>query len=393
MAVHNPLPRSSQDSDVVVVGGGIMGLFTAHFASKLGRSVTVLERSWIGDPATASFGLTRSIRNDYLDPHYARLAYEARGLWLDAQREGGVPLLVDCGCLNLAKESITPDLEGTYAEQAHRVLNGLRLRTEAYEREPLRRRFPQFDADLGRLDVEAGFIDLPAVTSFLKKSLVQSSVSLREHAEVVAIEESDRGVMLEVDGGGRLNAGVAVVTVGGLNVNNVLSRFDGCRVRFPISPDRPLQAKYFLPPRGHEDDFTPDRLPVFAYLDVGVYGHPWYPGKTKGVKIGFYRPPDVKSVSARIQDVDSFVDECMPELSDAERMDVTDVDQCWYDLVGDDNFIMGLVPESRRVVVGTGWRGTGYKYAPWVGRTLAELAVQGGTTSDISRFTPQRFVD
>src|ERR671937_319428 len=87
-------------------------------------------------------GFVAARDTDYVDPHYARLAYEARGLWLDAQREGGVPLLVDCGCLNLAKESITPDLEGTYAEQAHRVLNGLRLRTEAYEREPLRRRFP-----------------------------------------------------------------------------------------------------------------------------------------------------------------------------------------------------------------------------------------------------------
>ena len=370
-----------------------MGLFTAYFASRLGRSVTVLERSWIGDPATASFGLTRSIRNDYLDPHYALLAYEARGLWLEAQRAAGVPLLVDCGCLNLAKESITPDLEDTYAEQAHRVLTGLRLRTEAYQREPLRRRFPQFDADLGRLDVEAGFIDLPAVTSFLKKSLVQSGVSLCERTEVLAIQESDRGVMLEVDGGGSLQAATAVLTVGGLNVNHVLARLDGCRVRFPISPDRPLQAKYFVPPPGRADDFTPDRLPVFAYLDVGVYGHPWYPGKTRGVKIGFYRPPDVKSISGRIQDVDSFVDECMPALSDAERVDVSDVDQCWYDLVADDNFIMGLVPDSRRVVVGTGWRGTGYKYAPWVGRTLAELAVQGGTRSDISRFTPQRFAD
>ena len=34
---------------------------------------------------------------------------------------------------------------------------------------------------------------------------------------------------------------------------------------------------------------------------------------------------------------------------------------------------------------------TGYKFAPWVGRVLAQLAVQRGTVYDIGRFTPARF--
>jgi len=34
----------------------------------------------------------------------------------------------------------------------------------------------------------------------------------------------------------------------------------------------------------------------------------------------------------------------------------------------------------------------GYKFAPWVGRVLAQLAVQRGTVYDIGRFTPARFV-
>ncbi len=42
-------------------------------------------------------------------------------------------------------------------------------------------------------------------------------------------------------------------------------------------------------------------------------------------------------------------------------------------------------------VMGLGWRGTGYKFAPWVGKVLAQLAVQRGTVYDIGRFTPARF--
>lgn len=37
------------------------------------------------------------------------------------------------------------------------------------------------------------------------------------------------------------------------------------------------------------------------------------------------------------------------------------------------------------------WRGTGYKFAPWVGRVLAQLAVQLGTVYGIRRFAPARF--
>jgi hypothetical protein len=35
--------------------------------------------------------------------------------------------------------------------------------------------------------------------------------------------------------------------------------------------------------------------------------------------------------------------------------------------------------------------GTGYKFAPWVGRVLAHLALQRGTVYGIGRFTPARF--
>ncbi len=44
-----------------------------------------------------------------------------------------------------------------------------------------------------------------------------------------------------------------------------------------------------------------------------------------------------------------------------------------------------------RLYAGVRWRGTGYKFAPWVGRVLAQLALQRGAVYDIRRFTPARF--
>jgi glycine/D-amino acid oxidase-like deaminating enzyme len=81
----------------------------------------------------------------------------------------------------------------------------------------------------------------------------------------------------------------------------------------------------------------------------------------------------------------------MPGLRTAAARDVEDVDQCDYDLVGDDDFVLGAIPGVANAYVGVGWRGTGYKFAPWVGRVLAELALQDGTVYDIGRFAPARF--
>jgi glycine/D-amino acid oxidase-like deaminating enzyme len=92
--------------------------------------------------------------------------------------------------------------------------------------------------------------------------------------------------------------------------------------------------------------------------------------------------------------VEDFVAECMPALSTATVVDVAEtsgVDTCSYDLVADDDFILGPVPGPGGVFVGVGWRGTGYKFAPWVGHVLASLAADLDTGYDIGRFTPGRF--
>jgi glycine/D-amino acid oxidase-like deaminating enzyme len=369
-----------------------MGLMTAYYAAPLAGSVTVLDKSRVGDPGTASFGLTRSVRNDYLDPQYSRLAFEARQLWLDLQRRSGKQLLVDCGCLNLVKESVTPDVTASYAVRSFAVLEQLQLRREALPGPAMTERFPQFAVDSGWLDVDAGFADVAAVTELLRSAVPSLGAEIREGTEIRAITRSG-GCWQVQTSAGTIESDVLVITAG-LATNELLELIPGCPVRFPLSPDRPVQSKYFIPDLAVRDRYTQDALPVFAYLDVGIYGHPIYQDKTPGVKIGFYHPPDADVVPSPVKSVEDFVAECMPGLRGAATVDVAEasgVDTCFYDLVGDDDFILGPLPGADGAFVGVGWRGTGYKFAPWVGRVLAQLAVTRGTVYDISRFAPGRF--
>jgi glycine/D-amino acid oxidase-like deaminating enzyme len=137
--------------------------------------------------------------------------------------------------------------------------------------------------------------------------------------------------------------------------------------------------------------FTAPDMPVIAYLDTGIYCHPIVDGLVDAVKIGYYNPPDLPRSDTAIDSIASFVARCMPGLAGAQARDVEDVDQCHYDLVADDDFVLGPVPGVSDAFVGVGWRGTGYKFAPWVGRVLAELALQQSTVYDIRRFDPARF--
>ena len=387
---HRPADTAGAEiHDVVVIGGGVMGRFTAYHAAERGARVVVLERGRVGDPMTASYGRTRSYRSDYLDTTYARLAQEAIGLWGDFERRTGAEVLVRCGCLNIGKRSVTPNLAGTYAELSYATLTRLGLETESFDAEALRGRFAYLDADLGRLDVDGGVVNLPAVTAVLTNALTERGVRTLEGVETTAIEPDGDGYRVVTDGGEFRTR--ALVVAAGHGTNDVLARLAGCSLRVPITKDRPSEAKYFVPTPETRAQFTADVMPVIAYLDAGIYCHPIVEGLVDRVKIGYYNPPDLPGERASVDGIADFVEQCMPGLRGATVTDVEDVDGCDYDLVADDEFVLGAIPGLANAYVGVGWRGTGYKFAPWVGRVLAGCAVQGGTVYDIGRFDPVRF--
>ena len=377
----------SPPSDLLVIGGGVMGRFTAYHASESAERVVILERGRIGDPMTASYGNTRTFRNDYLDAHYAKLAHEAFRLWGEFEGETATEVLVRCGCLNIAKRSVTPDLAATYAQMSHEVLSEVGLETDALEGDALRSRFPYLDADMARLDVDAGVVDLPAVTRTLTRVLAERGVETVEGVETTAIERDGDALRVHTDAGEFVTR--SLVVTAGHGTNELLARLPGCGLRVPLTKDRPSEAKYLVPPE--RGPFTAGAMPVIAYLDAGIYCHPIVDGLVDAVKIGYYNPPDMPRGTTSIDSVASFIEQCMPGLADATVRDVEDVDQCDYDLVADDDFVLGAIPGVANAFVGVGWRGTGYKFAPWVGRVLADLALRDRTAYDIDRFDPARF--
>ncbi|KTR73661.1 FAD-dependent oxidoreductase, partial [Microbacterium oxydans] len=67
--------------DVVVVGGGVMGLATAWALVRRGLRPVVLERFARGHREGASHGATRNFNNAYDEEHYLDLLVRARQGW------------------------------------------------------------------------------------------------------------------------------------------------------------------------------------------------------------------------------------------------------------------------------------------------------------------------
>jgi sarcosine oxidase len=72
------------------------------------------------------------------------------------------------------------------------------------------------------------------------------------------------------------------------------------------------------------------------------------------------------------------------------REELVQAEVCMYTVTPDEHFIIDFHPGSERVVIASPCSGHGFKHAAAVGETLAELALNGRSTLDISKFSLAR---
>src|SRR3954468_5406882 len=68
------------EPDVLVIGGGIAGLWCGYFLRRAGLAVTVLDRAPVGDPAACSSGNTGFLGGGGVAPGRAGAGRGGRGL-------------------------------------------------------------------------------------------------------------------------------------------------------------------------------------------------------------------------------------------------------------------------------------------------------------------------
>ncbi len=128
-------------TDVIVVGGGIMGLAYAWEAARRGRRVTLLERSDAARGASIrNFGMVWPVGQPAGERH--ALAMRSRSRWLEL-RDAGAVWAAECGSVHVVFEEDEARVLAEFADRAP----GLGVPCELLAGPEAARRFPAIPAD------------------------------------------------------------------------------------------------------------------------------------------------------------------------------------------------------------------------------------------------------
>jgi sarcosine oxidase len=136
---------------------------------------------------------------------------------------------------------------------------------------------------------------------------------------------------------------------------------------------------------------APGRLPVFLLeSEHGIhYGFP--PFGDAQVKIAKHHHDDQtvnpetynRAVSS---DDEHFIRAALAAHLPAANGPLAKTQTCLYTMMPDGDFLIDRLPSCPQVIVASPCSGHGFKFAPVIGEILADLAINGTTTHDISRF-------
>ena len=372
----------SERVDYVVAGLGALGSATCHELARRGHRVVGLERFELGHTRGASHDTSRILRHSYHTPSYVRLTQEAYADWARLERDSGEDLVTEVGGLDLFPPgaAINPvDYTASLAAVGidHEVLGPA----------DVARRWPQFRLPDGTLVLhqpDAAILPASRGTRVLQDRARRLGADLRDRTPVTAVRDRGAGGLEVEVPGGRLHCDGLVLCADAW-VNDVL---DGLGVRVPLEVTLE-QVTYYRPER--PDDFAPGRLPLWIWMDdPSYYGFPCFGEPT--VKAAQDCGGPVVDPDHRTSDRDPAMEDRLTRFLGSvlpgSGAPVRSV-RCQYTLTPDRDFVVSPVPGHPSVVVGMG-AAHGFKFAPTLGRLLADLVVDGSTSTDLAAYRMDR---
>jgi len=370
------------DADVAVVGLGAMGAMSAWQLARSGASVLGFEQFGIAHDRGAAGGESRLFRMAYHEgPEYVPLLRRARELWRELAETSRRDLFIPTGCLSIGLPDLPPMVN------VRRSVTDHGLEHEILAADELASRYPQHalhDGEIGVLDVAGGMLRPELAVLAAAEQARALGARLREHTAVRAIEPGDGAVTIVTDNG-RHRVGRVVVTAG---------PWTGALVPTVAITVKPIVLTWFAPT--DLDPYRPERFPAFIRDTDGVhlFGCPVLDGMS--VKCGF---ADVWEPLAGPQDLTrDLPDTALRPLSDALRRFLPGLHpepirhNVYMDgYTPDRTAVVGVLPDAPSVVVLAGFSGHGFKMAPVFGSIAADLALDGGTSFDVTRMGPGRF--
>ncbi|MBQ1761417.1 MAG: FAD-binding oxidoreductase [Aquincola sp.] len=369
-------------TDVLVLGGGLMGTATAFFLrQRHGRSVALLERELIGRQASGTnFG---NVRRQGRALEQMPLANRAREVWGRVKPLLGEDLeFVPYGHLRCCYT----EQQAAKLEQHARDVAPLGLKLQLFTRQQLQQRWGIFAPEVvaGSLSPEDGHANPRLAGPAFGRAAARLGAHIHEHAEVVHVEREAGDFVAHTADGRRFRAAQLLVACGAWS-NRIASLF---------GETVPLEA------RGPQMGVT-EPLPYGIGPSIGVStpveheslyfrqirrGNIVFGGGLKGpadaAHVRAYVKPD--NILRQMRELRRFV----PAFANVQLIRV------WSGIEGytaDWAPVMGPSARVPGLHYAFGFNGEGFAISPGVGDVMAELLATGRTSTPIEPFHIGRF--
>ncbi|MDE3136877.1 MAG: FAD-dependent oxidoreductase [Acidobacteriota bacterium] len=356
--------------DVVVVGAGVFGAWTALELEQRGANVLLIDAYGPANSRASSGGESRIIRMGYgADEIYTRWARESLDAWLELFRSIGQELFYPTGMLWLGRS------DEPRAQTTRETLERLGIRYEWLTQGQIRQRWPQI-----QLEPQEEAIFEPQSGGLAARRAVQAVVAEYERREGEFRRESAAppaetgGWLDEITlGSGALVRAEQYVFACGPWLGKLFPQAVGERV---LSTRQ--EVFFFGVPAGDRRFSTP-LLPIWYRLSDEFYGFPDFDGR--GVKIASDRrgAPQDPDTAERVPTTEALgearaaIARVLPDLAHAPLVEAR---VCQYESTANGDFLIDRHPNLKNVWLVGGGSGHGFKHGPALGRYVTRLVLE-----------------
>jgi len=391
--------------DVLVIGGGPIGLAAAYECAKATKSVLVLERFNFFNQSGSSNDLVRMFRTMYTEDFMADLTFESMELWNELESAAGESLIWMNGLLNFGDPNYKMGPEGNLMEPI-RNLDRLGKQYKILTAKQIMQQYPFRDLPSNFMGVYApdnGCINVPTLLRSLYRLAQSYGATLRSQAEVTDFTVHEGGVSVKIRGQETetVTASKCVVAAGAY-VNDVLKHV-GITIDLKIWE---MVYEFYATNPGPQGTIFPSMW--FQFLDPTdgdeaksnlFYGFPtvpWGPQNMARIAVdtatNVINNPSERRIAPATDDLQITADFVLRHCVGVDNHP-NYAGSCLQTNVHDNMHVLDFLPRS----VGAGYRnvaiftaGWAMKLVPLIGRVLSQLVLDGATSFNISRFTIDR---
>jgi sarcosine oxidase subunit beta len=368
----------TRTADIVIIGGGIIGVSIAYYLGKMGaKNVVVFEKDLIGMGSTGlcAGGIRRQWSTE-VNMHFALKAFE---VFQNFEEEfEASPEFHQIGYLFLARDEEELETFKKNIELQNRfgVPSKLLTRGEVKEGWPFLNLEDVFGGAFCHTD---GYAGPSEVTNAITKGARSYGVKFLEKTEVISIEMTGSRIVSVTTKEGSVETRTVVNAAGPYAAR--VGKLAG--VEIPVNP---IRRQLFV-----TDPF--DKIPPSVPLTIDHKQNFYF--RREGECVLLSGPQDDKPSFNLNTDFDAMVVTAEKATHRVPVFEKANIARGWaglYEISPDNHAILGKIPEVEGLILAVGFSGHGFQHGPAAGMAIAELIWNGKSeTIDIAPLALTRF--